>query len=392
MLDEPTRRIRVLELRSVRGTGGGPEKTILLGASRADRAKFDVTVCYLRDQRDEVFEIDRRARAADIDYVEITERHSFDLKIWRALRSIVHERQIDIVHAHDYKTDFLAWALARVEPIVALSTAHGWSRGSIREFGYFFADKVLLSRYTAVIAVSEPIRRTLLRFGARQQRVRRILNGIDPNAFRRTPGAGNALRRELGLSPDVTVVGSVGRLERVKRFDILLEAVAQLTKPVAIVIAGEGTCRPDLEKKARDLGLDKRVWWLGLRRDVKEIHQAFDVYVQSSETEGVSNALLEAMALETPVVATSVGGTAELIEDEVHGLLVPKNDAAALMRAIERTLGEPAAVAVRAAQARRRVEVDLSFEARTRAVERVYEELMRSRLTPASARSGDVLT
>lgn len=391
MPDEGSRRIRVLELRSVRGTGGGPEKTILLGASCADRSKFDVTVCYLRDARDEVFEIDRRARATNIDYVEISERHSFDPRIWRALRTIVRERQIDIVHAHDYKTDFLAWALARSEPVVALSTAHGWSRSSIREFGYFFADKMLLSRYPAVIAVSEPIRRTLLKFGARPERVRRILNGIDPNAFRRTPAAGESLRNELGLSARLPIVGSVGRLERVKRFDILLEAVAQLGQHVLVVIAGEGTCRPELEKKASALGLDGRVWWLGLRSDVKDIHQAFDVYVQSSETEGVSNALLEAMALETPVVATNVGGTSELIDDNVHGLLVPKNDAGALMRAIRHTLDHPDAAKARAVQARRRVETELSFEARTRAVERVYEELMRSRWTPASAQRDDVL-
>src|SRR5450759_4513640 len=106
------RPIRVLELRSVRGTGGGPEKTILLGAARADRSRFAVPVCYIRDLRDDVFEIDRRARASAVDYVEISERHSFDPAIWGALRRLVHERQIDIVHAHDYKTDLLAWALA----------------------------------------------------------------------------------------------------------------------------------------------------------------------------------------------------------------------------------------------------------------------------------------
>ena len=100
--------IRVLELRSVRGTGGGPEKTILLGAALADRSRFAVTVCYLRDARDPLFRVDRRAETADLDYVEITEQYSFDARVWPKLRALVRDRRIDIVHAHEYKTDLLA--------------------------------------------------------------------------------------------------------------------------------------------------------------------------------------------------------------------------------------------------------------------------------------------
>src|SRR5690349_9916704 len=115
---------RVLELRSVRGTGGGPEKTILAGASRADK-RFAVTVCYLRDVRDRVFGIDERARQMPIDYVEIRERHSFDPTIGPALVRLVRDRGVDIVHAHDYKTGALALVLAQVTGIVPLATAHG---------------------------------------------------------------------------------------------------------------------------------------------------------------------------------------------------------------------------------------------------------------------------
>ena len=77
--------VRVLELRSVRGTGGGPEKTILLGAAMADPARSQVTVCYLRDERDPGFGVTERAAGVDVDYVEVTERHSFDPGIWPQL-------------------------------------------------------------------------------------------------------------------------------------------------------------------------------------------------------------------------------------------------------------------------------------------------------------------
>jgi hypothetical protein len=92
-----------------------------------------VTVCYVRDLRDRVFGIDERAKRLDIEYVEVRERHSFDVRIWRALKGLVHDRRIDIVHSHDYKTDLLALLLARSLGVIPLSTAHGWTGQSARE-------------------------------------------------------------------------------------------------------------------------------------------------------------------------------------------------------------------------------------------------------------------
>ena len=93
--------VRILELRSVRGRGGGPEKTILLGAERADRTRVRVTVCYIRDARDREFDMRARAEGLGLDYTEISERGSFDPRVWPILRRLVRERAIDIVHAHD---------------------------------------------------------------------------------------------------------------------------------------------------------------------------------------------------------------------------------------------------------------------------------------------------
>src|SRR5262245_18072952 len=121
--------IRVLELRSVWGTGGGPDKTILAGAALKSQ-NVETIVCYIRDARDRVFSIDARARKLGIDYVQVIERHSFDRGIWRQVRALVKARGIDIIHAHDHKTDFLTWLLSFREPIVPLSTAHGFAGDS----------------------------------------------------------------------------------------------------------------------------------------------------------------------------------------------------------------------------------------------------------------------
>src|SRR5207248_5153960 len=139
------------------------------------------------------------------------------------------------------------------------------------------------------------------------------------------------------------------------------EAAARLrvTHPaVRLVIAGDGSLRSQLEAQIRRQLPSGAGLLLGHRADVAALHHAFDVFVQSSDYEGTSNAVLEAMALETPVIATAAGGTAEMIEHGVHGLVVGCGDPIELATAISQTLLDPIAKASRVARARRRVERD----------------------------------
>jgi glycosyltransferase involved in cell wall biosynthesis len=380
--------IRVLELRSVRGTGGGPEKTILAGAARSDPRRFAVTVCYIRDRRDEEFALDRVASDLGVDYVEVVERHSFDRGIWKELRALVRDRHIDIVHAHEYKTDLLALLLARAGGVVPLSTVHGWSGASLRELlCYYPADRQILRRFPRVIAVSGAIKARLVRAGAVADRVTTVLNGIDATVFRRQAARAQAARAALGLAEDALVVGAVGRLESEKRYDVLIDAVARLhrTRPgVRLVIAGKGSLGETLKAQAQTLGVGDACVFAGHCPDVTDIYHAMDLFAQSSDTEGTPNAVLEAMAFEVPIVATAVGGTQDLITDRVHGLIMPRRDPDALVAAMLETLADPRATRTRVIAARRRVEEELSFDARMNAVERIYEELAALRKeTPA---------
>jgi glycosyltransferase involved in cell wall biosynthesis len=377
------RAIRVLELRSVRGTGGGPEKTILLGSARTDARRFAVTVCYLRDKRDPIFSIDRKASDLPVDYIELMESHSFDVSIFPRLRQLVRERDIDIVHAHDYKTDVLAWLLSKAEGITPMSTAHGWTGHSWRERAlYYPLDKRVLARFPSVVAVSSDIRRELVRYGANDDAIATVLNGIDHTAFRRDRSREGAIRHELGLVDGDFVIGSVGRVEPQKRFDLLLEAVASLRAKyprIKVIIAGTGSRLGELREQASRLRLDDACQLLGNRTDIADLHHAFNLFVQSSDYEGTPNAVLEAMALESPVVATSAGGTAEIARNGIDGLIVPTGNSPAIVDAITSVLRDPDAARARAASARRRVETDLSFEARMNAVEAIYVELFKAR-------------
>ena len=374
-------RIRVLELRSVRGTGGGPEKTILLGTARTDKAKFDITVCYIRDQRDGVFAIDAWARSVGVPYVEVSEKNSFDPAVIPALRALVREKRIDIIHAHEHKTDLLALLVARLEGVIALSTAHGWTGHSFKERRlYYPLDRWLLVRFPHVIAVSEEIRQVLIRRGARPERITTVLNSIDPEAFWRDRAREPEARAALGLPADATVLGAVGRAEPQKRFDLLVNVFAGLapSRPnLQLVIAGDGSTLAALRAQVAGLGaLASRIHLLGHRTDVPFLHHAFDVFVQASDYEGTPNAVLEAMALGTPLVATRAGGTEEIAFDGVHGRLVAIDDTDGLGRAIAELCDRPDYARTLAAAARARVEGELSFANRVAKVERIYERLM----------------
>lgn len=272
--------------------------------------------------------------------------------------------------------------------MVPLSTVHGWSGHSWRERAlYYPADRRLLLAFPRIIAVSSEIRERLVRAGAAAGRVSLVLNGIDHRVFTRNRSREDECRRALGVRPDDIVIGTVARLEDGKGLDMLLDVVAavQTARPdVRLAIAGDGSRRSHLEARAQTLLPPGRCLFLGQRPDIAVVHHAFDLFVHPSDHEGTPNAVLEAMALETPLVATDAGGTAELAHDGVHGLIVPCKDPAALRDAIERVLSDPSASAARAAAARRRVETALSFDARLQAVEAIYGELA-ARARPAAA-------
>jgi glycosyltransferase involved in cell wall biosynthesis len=260
-----------------------------------------------------------------------------------------------------------------------MATAHGWTGQSGRERRiYYPAHKRLLARFPGVVAVSTEIRDELVRLGAAPDRIAVILNGIDPDVFKRDDRRRDDIRASLGLSPSDIVIGAVGRLEQQKRFDLLLDALARLAPEHAslrLVVVGDGSLRGRLESHAADLGLAERCRFLGHCDDVSSLHHAFDVFAQSSEYEGTPNAVLEAMAMETPIVATAAGGTHELAAHGVHALIVPVGDVQALRWGIESVLADPPAARSRVSAARQRIERELSFEARTRRLEAIYADL-----------------
>ena len=152
--------------------------------------------------------------------------------------------------------------------------------------------------------------------GLDPRRVVTLYSGVDPPARRGPPGA---VRRSLALGDDARVVGTVARLAGQKRLDRLIATVARLPSDVHCIIAGDGPERGGLEARAQELGVSGRVHFLGAREDVGDVLDALDLFLLTSRSEGMSNAMLEALAAGVPVLSTPVSGAAEALDPLADG-------------------------------------------------------------------------
>lgn len=167
-----------------------------------------------------------------------------------------------------------------------------------------------------------------------------IPNGVDVEQYQHAMSR-DQLRKAFGLAPGRRVIGSVGRLEYQKGFDILLEACAALPqRNWDLLLIGEGSEKAQLQQQAASLGIQECVHLVGYRRDVPLLLGALDLYVHPARFEGMPNALLEAMAAGCPIVASAADGNRELISDDIHGWLVPVADVPLLTQTIQAALSD----------------------------------------------------
>jgi glycosyltransferase involved in cell wall biosynthesis len=210
---------------------------------------------------------------------------------------------------------------------------------------------------------------------------------VIPNGIR-IPQPPPPVERPAGLPAGARVVGLVGRLGWKKAYPDMLEAAVRVraVRPdVEFVVVGDGPMRGELEAQAARLGLAPHMHLLGERSPVAPLLRGFDVYVISSVIEGMPNALLEALALERPVVATRVGGIPEIVTHGESGLLVPPSNPAAMADAILRLLDDPRLAASCGAAGRRTVETRYSLDAMAAHFTALYEELAAARGIPIPA-------
>jgi glycosyltransferase involved in cell wall biosynthesis len=328
-------------------------------------------------------------------FYAIDEDYKLDIRGMRHLLRLLREHQIDILHCHCYKSDLYGLILSRFHKMQLVTTVHGplaswkyfWASQNWRvRYLYDQLDLKILRFYKQVIVVSESMRGTVLRHGAKNERVITIHNAIDSKHFTKNEERGAAFRRARGIPADAVVVGAVGRLNGEKDYPTLFKAAQLLVQDgvkVLFTIAGGGPLEQDLKQQVAAMGLQDHVIFLGHNQDVREIYDAMDIYALSSTREGLPNTVLEALAMEVPVVATDVDGVGEVITDGVDGILLPAQDPGRLAAGIRRLLEDAALRARFVSAGRTRVEEHFSFSRRMRKIERIYRFVMGRESSPA---------
>ena len=220
-----------------------------------------------------------------------------------------------------------------------VTTVHGWVHRTPTHSPLLLRRSAFIALYEKVICVSDDLVRACRKAGVPASRCMLLENGIDVAAFRRrcTP---TKARAKLGFL-NVPTIGALGRLSAEKGFDILIRAVDQLlTKglQVQLLIAGEGAEQNSLAELIRELGRDNSIRLLGYRTDLVPLYESMDVYALSSYREGLPNVLLEAMAMEVPVVATRIAGVPRLVTSGESGELADAGSVHQLAAALERLL------------------------------------------------------
>lgn len=340
--------------------------------ARTDRARFEPLVCALDAPGVLAPELAR----IGVPLALIRRRPGLDATLPLRLAAWLHRRRAALVHTHNASPHLYGALAARLLGLPILHTKHGRNAPEVRR-------KVLLNRLASaltdrVIAVSADAARVAVEIERVDPRKVVVLpNGVDTLEIK--PGGDvRAARAALSVPLGGFHVGCVARLEEVKDHRTLLEAFAlfRAARPDAhLTLIGGGSLHAALEDRAAELGLAGAVTFAGERREVAPLYAAFDVFALSSRSEGTSLTLLEAAAAGLPIVATRVGGNADVVADGRSGILVPPRDPEAFARALLHLADRPDRSAIGAA-GRALVEQGFSAERMVKAYQALYAELL----------------
>jgi L-malate glycosyltransferase len=322
----------------------------------------------------------QRVREAGLPAQALQMRHELDVATAWRLGRYLRRQQVDVLHmhtAHAHTIGVLACLLApRVCKVVSRRVDFPPIRNVLSRYKYLLPQ-------VQYLAVSEAVQHVLIAAGIPASRVHTIHSGIDLRRFEYVPPA------PLLFPAGTRVVGTVGHLAGHKGHGYLVQAVPLLLQAeprIGVVIAGDGELRTALEAQAAALGVADRLCFTGFRHDILSLMQQFEIVVHPSYLEGLGTAVLDAMALGKPVVATSAGGIPEVVQDGVTGLLVPPRDPAALARAVLHLLRHPEHSKALGEAGRQRVVQHFTAERMAAQTLHVYQRLLNA--GPHSRRQG----
>jgi glycosyltransferase involved in cell wall biosynthesis len=365
--------MRSVHIDTARSWRGGQNQVLLTVTGLAEIGHQPVLVAH------EAGELRRRAREG-LRFIGFAPRSEFDIHAGWQLAKVFGDTQPEVVHAHDpMAVSLTAMALQMSNglahpPLVVASRRVDFhlKRHAFSKWKYKHVD--------VFIAASELIAAVLRDDGIAPDRIEVVHDGVNVRAIERHELVD--AHAAFWLPAGSPLVGNVAALAPHKGQRHLVAAAAKVIRElpdVRFLIVGEGELREALARQIKDLGLDRHVFLTGFRTDVLGLIKSFDLFAMSSVTEGLGSAILEAMALARPVVATRAGGIPEAVEDGVTGLLVAPHDESGLAAAIVKLMRDRALRDRFGAAGRARVEREFSVDRLVEGTARVYETRARRR-------------
>jgi glycosyltransferase involved in cell wall biosynthesis len=363
---------------------GGPERQMLgLADALRDRARVSV-ISFHEGGRCRPFL--SQARRLGLDAVELQSDTPYFFHVISEVASELDRLKADVVLCHGYKANILGRPAARRRGIPAVAVSRGWTAESWRVCFYEWLDRMHLRFMDRVIAVSQAQAEKVRACGVNDARINVIPNSIDPERFA-DPDPRYRTRMERYFRHGVSlVIGAAGRFSPEKGFDVLIQAAATVMEAcpeVGFVLFGDGPEKANLQARISMLGLNGAVVMAGFRGDLDRYLPQLDLFVLSSHTEGMPNVVLEACAAGVPVVATAVGGTPEVIDDESSGWLVQPGDPAQLAQRILDAVECPERMRDVAFNGRQKVLEEFSFDAQADQYLELLETIVPCAASPA---------
>ncbi len=301
---------------------------------------------------------------------------------------LVNQNKIDVLICHGYKAGMVGWFAAKKAGIPVIAVSRGWTRESVRVRIYELLDRLMLRRTARVVCVSKAQAEKVRSAGVSAERIVVIHNSIDVDRFATVDPAFRQKLLEFfptAERPNIKfVIASAGRLSPEKGFDILIEAarvVSAKHPQVGFILFGEGPLRESLVEKISLHGLQNHFILAGFCSNLDALLPHLDLFVQSSHTEGMPNVILEALAAGVPVVATSVGGTVEIIDNGMNGDHVSPGSAPSLAQAMIELMNDPDRRAQYAQTGRCTIAQRFGFAGQAASYRQLFDELKNGSVT-----------
>jgi len=379
-MDRNRNKINILHLRDSPWLDG-PGRTILETASAIDSSRFGYFIgAFVRNGTAEHPFIDAASRKKT-NIIKISESGTFDFSTVYQILKIIGKEKIDILHTHEVRSDILGLLCGKMKRIPVVVTLHGWIENDRKGKILTKLDKWLLRYFDHIVAVSDKMKKEVVGVGVNGKNVSVLYNALVIENYRRDPDD-SIFRKQFGIKDEMFLVGNIGRLSPEKGQADFIRAAAEVLKyckNVKFALIGSGSDETYLRELADELNIRDSVIFTGYRNDMLQVYNSLDLVVQSSRTEGMPNVILEALAMETPVIATDVGGTLEAIINNYTGILIRPGDPRELAEKIIEYLKNPGLLAGMVKNGRKLIEMKFNFTERTEKLCRIYDALMREK-------------